>query len=65
MTSTELRRRLDAAGYDTEAIDALSAELKVDLITILAGWEPTLAAITAQPKPARPPWWRRLWRRST
>lgn len=62
MDSAELRRRLNAAGYDTEAIDRLSIELRVDLLTILAGWAPTLAEILAQPPFKRLPWWQRWWR---
>ena len=67
MTSAELRRRLDAAGYDLAAVDQLSGELKVDLVAILAGWTPTLVELMSTPPTLvrRLPWWRRLWRRST
>lgn len=71
----ELRRRLDAEGYDTAAIDKLGLDLKVDLLAILAGWAPVLEAVmrpevpilrgetipVALPLPRPKGRWRRFW----
>lgn len=45
MTPEQLRTALDNRGYDVEKLDDLSAQLKVDLVLILANWQPVLAAL--------------------
>jgi hypothetical protein len=63
MTGLELRRRLDEAGYDLDAIDQVGNELHIDLTEVLAAWTPTILQITQGDKLS---WWRRFlkWRRA-
>ncbi len=65
LDAAEVRRRLDAAGYDVARIEGLSTTLGLDLFEFLAAWTPLVFDKDAaqQPPPAtKPPWWRRLWR---
>jgi hypothetical protein len=59
LTPAEVRRRLDAAGYDVARIDGLSKDLGLDLFEFLAAWTPLLVE---EPPPAKPAWWIRAWR---
>lgn len=63
MTGLEMRRGLDAAGYDLDQIDQLGQTLGLDLPALLAAWTPAILQITTPPQ--RPNWWRRFlaWRK--
>jgi len=65
LDAAEVRRRLDAAGYDVARIEGLGETLGLDLFGFLAAWAPILIeeqAAQPQPPPPQAAWWRRLWR---
>ena len=65
LDAAEVRRRLDAAGYDVARIEGLSETLGLDLFDFLAAWTPLVfdeGAMQPEPPPAKPAWWTRLWR---
>lgn len=59
LNAAEVRRRLDAAGYDVPQIEGLGTTLGLDLFEFLAAWAPILVDEVPSP-PA--PWWKRFWR---
>ncbi len=61
LDAAEVRRRLDAAGYDVPRIEGLSETLGLDLFEFLAAWVPALEEPKPVP-PAKPTWWIRFWR---
>jgi hypothetical protein len=66
LDAAEVRRRLDAAGYDVARIEGLGETLGLDLFSFLAAWSPLVFDQELnQPLPpplAKPAWWLRLWR---
>jgi hypothetical protein len=62
LTGLQLRWKLETMGYDVEKIDRLAAELRIDLLEILAGWAPILVEALRAPKKRgffrRLLWWR-------
>ena len=66
ISEAELRRRLDAEGYDIPALERLGQSMGIDLLAILAGWAHILAEVVvhpaAEPPPVRQGFWKRVWR---